>query len=63
LIIAVRRLGRDRVLYQPILLRGSPPSDEEAAAALFAHAAEQPEPIPEVDFMPECAPSPADSHQ
>jgi hypothetical protein len=48
LIIAVRHLGRGLVLYQPLLFCGAAPSDEEGAAALFALAAEHPDPIPKV---------------
>jgi hypothetical protein len=59
LIVAVRHLGRGRVLYQPLLLHGSPPLDEDAAAALFAHAAEHPDPIPEVDLVADSPPPPA----
>lgn len=62
LVIAVRYLGRDRVLYQPLLLHGSPPSDEEAAAALFAFAAGHPDPIPEVAAVPPSGGSRVSAH-
>jgi hypothetical protein len=48
LIIAMRHLGRGRVLYQPLFLHGPLPSDERSAAALFILAASRPEPIPEL---------------
>ena len=56
--VRVRYLGRNRVLYQPLLLHGLPPSDEDAAAALFAHVAEHPDPIPEVDLVANSSPPP-----
>jgi hypothetical protein len=48
LVIAIRHLGRGRVVYQPVVLDGALPSDERSAAALFDLAASRPEPIPAV---------------
>jgi hypothetical protein len=39
LVIAIRHLGRGRVVYQPVVLHGALPSDERSAAVLFALAA------------------------
>jgi hypothetical protein len=46
LVIAVRHLGRGRIVYQPVFFQGGLPRDERSAAALFALAATSPEPIP-----------------
>jgi hypothetical protein len=46
LIIAIRHLGRGRVVYQPVIFLGALPADERSAAALFALAVRHPEPIP-----------------
>jgi hypothetical protein len=51
LIIAIRYLGRGRIVYQPVIFAGAPPADERSAAALFALAARNPEPIPVVTEM------------
>ena len=51
LIIAIRHLGRGRIVYQPVIFEGAPPADERSAAALFALAARNPEPIPVVTEM------------
>jgi hypothetical protein len=51
LIIALRHLGRGRIVYQPVIFEGAPPADERSAAALFALAARNPEPIPVVTEM------------
>jgi hypothetical protein len=46
LIIAIRHLGRDRIVYQPVIFEGALPADERSAAALFALAVKDPEPFP-----------------
>jgi hypothetical protein len=46
LVIAIRRLGRDCVVYQPVIFQGALPAREGSAAALFALAATCPEPVP-----------------
>ena len=46
LVMAIRYLGRGRVVYQPVIFQGALPADEKSAAALFALAAASPEPIP-----------------
>lgn len=46
LVIAIRHLGRGRLLYQPLILDGALPSVERSAAALFILAASRAEPIP-----------------
>jgi hypothetical protein len=48
LVVAVRHLGRGRVLYQPVIFQGALPSDERSSAAIFALAAKHPDPIPQV---------------
>ena len=48
LIIAIRHLGRGRIVYQPVIFEGALPADERSAAALFALAVRDPEPIPVV---------------
>jgi hypothetical protein len=48
LVIAIRHLGRGRVVYQPVVLHGALPSDERSAAVLFALAASRREPIPAI---------------
>jgi hypothetical protein len=48
LIVAVRHLGRGRVLYQPLIFQGALPSNERWSAAIFALAAKHPDPIPQV---------------
>jgi hypothetical protein len=50
LVIAIRHLGRGRMVYQPVTFKGGLPTDEKSAAALFALAATSPEPIPFRDF-------------
>jgi hypothetical protein len=44
--MAIRYLGRGRVVYQPVIFQGALPADEKSAAGLFALAAASPEPIP-----------------
>jgi hypothetical protein len=51
LVIAIRHLGRGRVVYQPVIYQDALPADEESAAALFTLAASYPEPIPMVAEM------------
>jgi hypothetical protein len=51
LIIAIRHLGRDRIVYQPVIFEGALPADERSAAALSALAVRDPEPIPVVAEM------------
>jgi hypothetical protein len=48
LLIAIRHLGRDRIVYQPVIFEGALPTDEKSAAALFALAVKDPEPIPQI---------------
>ena len=48
LIIAIRHLGRGRVLHQPLILQGVLPADERSSAAIFALAVKHPDPIPQV---------------
>jgi hypothetical protein len=70
LVIAVRHLGRGRVVHQPVIFQGALPADERSAAALFALAAQYPQPVPvvaEIDVLrlrPHCqhpAPSAANN--
>jgi hypothetical protein len=51
LVMAMRHLGRGRVVYQPAIFQGVVPPDERSAAALFALAAKSPEPIPVIAQM------------
>jgi hypothetical protein len=51
LIIAIRYLGRGRTVYQPVVFEGALPADERSAAALFALALRDPEPVPVVAEM------------
>jgi hypothetical protein len=51
LIMAVRHLGRGRVLYQPLMLQGVLPSDERSCAAIFALAVKHRDPIPHVGTL------------
>jgi hypothetical protein len=54
LVMAIRHLGRGRVVYQPVIFEGVLPAHEGSAAALFALAASHPEPIPmvaEIDVL------------
>ena len=51
LVMAIRHLGRGRVVYQPVIFQGALPTDERSAAALFALAATSPEPIPVIAQM------------
>jgi hypothetical protein len=51
MIIAIRHLGCGRMVYQPVIFEGALPVDERSAAALFALAAKDPEPIPVVTKM------------
>jgi hypothetical protein len=51
LIMAIRHLGRGRIIYQPVIFRGALPSDERSAAAVFALAATSSEPIPYIALM------------
>ena len=51
LVMAIRYLGRGRVVYQPVMFQGALPADEKSAAALFALAAASPEPIPVIAQM------------
>jgi hypothetical protein len=46
LVIAIRRLWRDCVVYQPVIFQGTLPAHEGSAAVLFALAATCPEPVP-----------------
>jgi hypothetical protein len=46
LVIAIRHLGGGCFVYQPVILQGALPVNEESTAALFALAATSPEPIP-----------------
>jgi hypothetical protein len=50
-VIAIRHLGRGRIVYQPVIFEGALPADESSAAALFALALKDPEPIPVVAEM------------
>ena len=43
LIIAIRHLGRGRVLHQPLILQGVLPADERSSAAIFALAVKHPD--------------------
>jgi hypothetical protein len=49
--MAIRHLGRGRVVYQPVFFQGGLPRDERSAAALFAVAATSSEPIPVIALM------------
>ena len=51
LVIAIRHLGGGRIVYQPVIFEGTLPGGERAAAALFALALRDPEPIPVVAEM------------
>jgi hypothetical protein len=51
LVIAIRHLGRGRIVYQPVIFEGALPRDERSAAALFALALRDPKPIPVVVEM------------
>jgi hypothetical protein len=51
LVMAMRHLGRGRVVYQPAIFQGVVPPDERSAAALFALAAKSSEPIPVIAQM------------
>jgi hypothetical protein len=42
LVMAIHHLGRGRVVYQPVIFRGTLPRDERSAAALFALAVRHP---------------------
>jgi hypothetical protein len=46
LVMAIRHLGRGRIVYQPVIFPGAPPRHERSAAAVFALAVRSPEPIP-----------------
>ena len=49
--MAIRHLGRDHIVYQPVMFQGDLPRDERSAAALFALAATSSDPIPVVAQM------------
>ena len=51
LVIPIRHLGGGRIVYQPVILEDTLPGGERAAAALFALALRDPEPIPVVAEM------------
>ena len=51
LLMAIRHLGRGRIVYQPVVFQGALPKDERSAAVLFALAATSPAPIPTVPAM------------
>jgi hypothetical protein len=54
LVMAIRHLGRGRIVYQPVIFQGVLPKDERSAAVLFALAARHPAPIPfvaEIDVL------------
>ena len=51
LLMAIRHLGRGRIVYQPVVFQGALPKDERSAAVLFALAATSPAPIPTVRAM------------
>ena len=49
--MAIRHLGRDHIVYQPVIFQGDLPRDERSAAALFALAATTSEPITVITLM------------
>jgi hypothetical protein len=51
LVMAIRHLGRGRVVHQPVIFQGTLPAEERSAAALFALAAQYPQPVPVVAEM------------
>ena len=42
LVMAIRHLGRGRIVYQPVIFQGGLPKDERSAGILFALAARLP---------------------
>ena len=49
--MAIRHLGRDHIVYQPVIFQGDLPRDERSVAAPFALAATSSDPIPVVAQM------------
>ena len=46
LVLLIRHLGRGALVYQPVMLSGSLPVDEERIASMFARALQDPLPVP-----------------
>ncbi len=46
LVLLIRHLGRGALVYQPVMLSGSLPVDEERIASMFARALQDPLPAP-----------------
>lgn len=51
LVLLIRFLGRDRLVYQPVRLPAPPPADERTVARLFARAVADRRPIPNLALV------------